>query len=129
MDQTMEMILTSRLVVADLTNERPNVYFELDYARGLGKPVITIARRDTTIHFDVKDWTYIPYVDSRTLERDLKERLQNRVCQVKQLMGEIRGNESDQAMEIARISVLLLVVQIGTVTKAQNLAFGVHGSP
>lgn len=76
-DKIMEMILSSRLVVVDLSHERPNVYFELGYARASGKTVITIARRETQIHFDVKDWTYIPYIDSRTLERDLKERLTN----------------------------------------------------
>jgi len=76
-DKIMEMILSSRLVVVDLSHERPNVYFELGYARVSGKTVITIARRETQIHFDVKDWTYIPYIDSRTLERDLKERLTN----------------------------------------------------
>ena len=76
-DKIMEMILSSRLVVVDLTHERPNVYFELGYARASGKTVITIARRETQIHFDVKDWTYIPYIDSRTLERDLRERLTN----------------------------------------------------
>jgi hypothetical protein len=76
-DKIMEMILSSRLVVVDLSHERPNVYFELGYARASGKTVITIARRDTQIHFDVKDWTYIPYIDSRTLERDLRERLTN----------------------------------------------------
>jgi TIR domain len=76
-DKIMEMILSSRFVVVDLTHERPNVYFELGYARASGKTVITIARRETQIHFDVKDWTYIPYIDSRTLERDLRERLKN----------------------------------------------------
>jgi hypothetical protein len=76
-DKIMEMILTSRFVVVDLSHERPNVYFELGYARASGKTVITIARRGTEIHFDVKDWTYIPYDDSRTLERDLRERLSN----------------------------------------------------
>lgn len=76
-DKIMEMILLSRLVIVDLSHERPNVYFELGYARASGKTVITIARRETQIHFDVKDWTYIPYIDSRTLERDLKERLSN----------------------------------------------------
>jgi TIR domain len=74
-DKIMEKILSSRLVVVDLSHESPNVYFELGYARASGKTVITIARRDTQIHFDVKDWTYIPYIDSRTLERDLRERL------------------------------------------------------
>jgi TIR domain len=76
-DKIMEMILSSRLVVVDLSHERPNVYFELGYARACGKTVITIARRETQIHFDVKDWTFIPYIDSRTLERDLRERLTN----------------------------------------------------
>ncbi|MGA8026551.1 MAG: hypothetical protein WB992_05355 [Bryobacteraceae bacterium] len=54
-DKIMEMILSSRLVVVDLSHERPNVYFELGYARASGKTVITIARRGTEIHFDVKD--------------------------------------------------------------------------
>jgi hypothetical protein len=75
-DQIIQMIHSAYLVVADLTHERPNVYFELGYARGLGKTVITTAREGTVIHFDVKDWTYIPYTDSRILERDLKKRFE-----------------------------------------------------
>jgi nucleoside 2-deoxyribosyltransferase len=63
-----------RIVVADLTHERPNVYFELGYARGLGRPVVTCAREGTQIHFDVADWAYIPYSDSRVIERQLIER-------------------------------------------------------
>jgi hypothetical protein len=72
--QIMSMIATARLVVADLTHERPNVYFELGYARGMGKTVVTCAREGTDIHFDVKDWTYIPYADSRVLEKALLDR-------------------------------------------------------
>ena len=72
--QIMSMIAEARLVVADLTHERPNVYFELGYARGLGKTVVTCAREGTDIHFDVKDWTYIPYYDSRILEKALVDR-------------------------------------------------------
>jgi len=72
--QLMSMIAKARLIVADLSHERPNVYFELGYARGLGKTVVTCAREGTTIHFDAKDWTYIPYNDSRVLERALHER-------------------------------------------------------
>lgn len=73
-DQIIKMINSAKLIVADLTHERPNVYFELGYARGLGKTVITIAREDTNLHFDVKDWTCIQYTDSRILERDLRKR-------------------------------------------------------
>ncbi|MCI0550334.1 MAG: TIR domain-containing protein [Anaerolineae bacterium] len=75
-DQVVKMINTAKFIVADLTHERPNVYFELGYARGLDKTVITVARDGTNIHFDVKDWTYISYTDSRILERDIKKRFE-----------------------------------------------------
>ena len=68
------MIQGCFLVVADLTYERPNVYFELGYARGIGKTVVTAAREGTALHFDVKDWTCVLYNDSRTLEKHLRER-------------------------------------------------------
>ena len=71
------MIKSARLVVADLTLERPNVYFELGYARGLGKPVVTIAKQGTNVHFDVKGWIYIEYSDSRVLEKKLKTRFEH----------------------------------------------------
>jgi TIR domain len=76
-DRMLLLIRTARLIVADLTYERPNVYFELGYARGLGKTVITIARERTRIHFDAHDWPYLPYIDSRPLERDLLERMRH----------------------------------------------------
>jgi hypothetical protein len=73
-DKILSSIRGAGLVVVDLTHERPNVYFELGFARGLGKTVITIMREGTKAHFDVQDWTYLRYVDSRPLERDLVER-------------------------------------------------------
>ena len=73
-EKIIEMICKARLIVADLTHEKPNVYFELGYARGLGKTIITTAREGTKLHFDVKDWTCTFYNDSRVLERHLQER-------------------------------------------------------
>ena len=73
-DQIISMIRSSRIIVADLTHERPNVYFELGYARGLGQRIITIARKGTNVHFDVKDWRYIEYSDSRIIEKELIDR-------------------------------------------------------
>jgi hypothetical protein len=73
-DKVVQMIHAARIIVADLTHERPNVYFELGYARGLGKTVVTIAREGTKLHFDVKDWTCFFYNDSRVVERYLDER-------------------------------------------------------
>lgn len=75
-DKILAMIRESKLIVADLTHERPNVYFELGFARGLGKRVITIVKDTATVHFDVQDWTYVKYADSRPLERELRTRFE-----------------------------------------------------
>ncbi len=59
-----EVILTSiarsRFVVADLTDIRPNCYYELGYAHALGKPVILLAKDGTERHFDIStyQWNY-----------------------------------------------------------------------
>ncbi len=73
-EKILALIQAARFIVADLSRERPNVYFELGYARGLGKTVITILRAGTNAHFDVRDWTYLEYIDSRPLEHQLRER-------------------------------------------------------
>jgi nucleoside 2-deoxyribosyltransferase len=73
-DKMLAMIASARFIVADLSLERPNVYFELGYARGLGKRVITILRDGSSAHFDVQDWQYLAYADSRPLEKDLADR-------------------------------------------------------
>jgi len=75
-DRIIEMIHKARFIVADLTHERPNVYFELGYARGLGKTVVTLARDGTNVHFDVKDWTYISYTDLKVLQNELEKRFE-----------------------------------------------------
>jgi hypothetical protein len=73
-EQILTLVRTARLVVADLSHERPNVYFELGYARALDKTVITIIRNGATAHVDVRDWVYLEYLDSRPLEQQLRER-------------------------------------------------------
>jgi hypothetical protein len=59
MDSVTEAIASSRFVVADLTNARPNCYYELGYAHALGKPGILIARANTERHFDVAGYRWL----------------------------------------------------------------------
>ncbi|MDN3353684.1 toll/interleukin-1 receptor domain-containing protein [Actinomadura sp. DC4] len=73
-DTILYKIDSARLVVADLTLERPNVYFELGYARGKGKTVVTLLKSGSKAHVDVRGWNYIEYIDSRPLEEDLVRR-------------------------------------------------------
>ena len=53
-------IVRSSIVVADLTDERQNCYYEVGFAHALGKPVIILAREGTTRHFDISvyQWHY-----------------------------------------------------------------------
>ena len=71
-DAILSGIEEATLVVADLTHERPNVYFELGYARGRGKPVVTIARSGTELHFNVRDYRCLWYNSAAALEQALE---------------------------------------------------------
>jgi hypothetical protein len=66
---------TARLVVADLTEARPNCYYELGIAHALRKEVIHLAYAGQDIHFDVKDWNFIIYSRLDELARALRERI------------------------------------------------------
>ena len=52
-ERITEGIKNSEFIVADLTHEKPNVYLEVGYAWGLGKPVIMVAREGHRLHFDL----------------------------------------------------------------------------
>jgi guanylate kinase len=66
-------IRLAEYVVADLTHERPNVYYEVGYANALGKPILLIAEAKTTIHFDLQEHRIVLYSSYVELERALKQ--------------------------------------------------------
>ncbi len=59
-EEVTKAIIQSNLIVADLTGERPNCYYETGFAHALGKPVIILAQTGTTRHFDIPgvEWHY-----------------------------------------------------------------------
>ena len=66
---------TARLVIADITEARPNCYYELGIAHALRKEVIHLAYAGKDIHFDVKDWNFIIYSRIDELASALRERI------------------------------------------------------
>jgi hypothetical protein len=74
-DKILENIKKSRLIIADLSEQRPNCYYELGYAHALGKEVIHIIRQNEVIHFDVKDYNFIIYESVSELKERLTKRL------------------------------------------------------
>ncbi|MCA1613468.1 MAG: nucleoside 2-deoxyribosyltransferase [Acidobacteria bacterium] len=80
MEQIRDGIERSAVVIADLTQDRPNCYFEAGYAVALAKPVI-FQRLDAPpefqpkFPFDVQGYPHILYRDFKDLRTKLKEML------------------------------------------------------
>ena len=54
--QITDLIERSEFLICDLTYERPNVYYELGYAHGVGneaEDILLIAKEGTVLHFDI----------------------------------------------------------------------------
>jgi hypothetical protein len=65
-DRILESIRKAEFVIVDLTNERPNVFFEAGFAHGIEKIPIYLARHGTKIHFDLKDYPIIQFRSMRS---------------------------------------------------------------
>jgi hypothetical protein len=74
-DRILESIGKAEYVIVDLTNSRPNVFYEAGYAHGLGKIPIYIAREGTHLEFDLKDYPVIFFGGFRQLKDRLEARL------------------------------------------------------
>jgi nucleoside 2-deoxyribosyltransferase len=62
-------------VIVDLTDLRPNVFYELGYADGLGKKAVITAKAGTELPFDVKDMPTICWSGQRQLRENLRQRI------------------------------------------------------
>jgi len=66
-------IKSSAFVIAELSAARPNVYYEIGFARALGKAVIHTAREGTTLLFDVFDVPTLFYEGQTSLATELDD--------------------------------------------------------
>ena len=79
----LDGIRHSAFVIADVTEKSLNVFYEIGFADGLGRPVIITAKEGTELPFDIKD---TPIVFWSTLN-ELKQKLQPIVAEVKMKLG------------------------------------------
>ena len=68
----LKKIQQAEFIICDLTEEKPNVYFELGYARGIKKTVILTAKYGSKIHFDVRGYRVVFYSSLTELKQKLK---------------------------------------------------------
>lgn len=66
-------IKNSKFLVADVTQQRPGVYFEAGYAQGLGLPVFWCVRSDDlkNVHFDTRQYNHIVWEHEQQLADQL----------------------------------------------------------
>lgn len=71
-----DRIETAKVVIADLSMANPNVYLEVGYAWGRGKPTLLLVRDVSELRFDVASYRCIVYRSIRNLEETLTKELQ-----------------------------------------------------
>jgi nucleoside 2-deoxyribosyltransferase len=66
-------IKNSRFLIADVTRQRPGVYFEAGYALGLGLQVFWCVRSDDlkNVHFDTRQYNHIVWDNEQHLAEQL----------------------------------------------------------
>ena len=81
MQDIIQGLAESDVVIAEITPANPNVFYELGYAHALRKPVIMLAERERELPFDVSGYRVIFYEDAirgkSILETGLQRHLTN----------------------------------------------------
>lgn len=65
MQDIVELICTSKVIICDLTGKNPNVFYEAGIAHSLGKEVILITQHRDDVPFDLQSLRYIHYLNNQ----------------------------------------------------------------
>jgi len=75
LDQVKMRIENAEIVIADLTSSNPNVYLEVGYAWGKGRPTVLVANKKDDLKFDVRGQRCLKYQTIKDLEKLLTTEL------------------------------------------------------
>lgn len=76
LDRVYNQIAKSDLIIADMTERNPNVFYEVGYAHALGKRVILLTQHSQDIPFDLKHYSHIVYGGKiNELKQELTKRI------------------------------------------------------
>lgn len=78
-NDVVQEILRSPLIIADITPQNTNVFFEVGYAFALNKPIILLAERTTKLPFDISGFRVLFYEDSIAGKSKIEQGLQKHI--------------------------------------------------
>jgi nucleoside 2-deoxyribosyltransferase len=115
-----DSIRRAYFVVADMTLDRPNCYYEVGFAHALGKPAILLARKGTTLHFDVRDYPCIFYESEQHLQAELEETVRDGVLASTDRDPEIDEWNGEFGRRAARNGRLLMAKVVRTYLEVED---------
>ena len=59
MQDIIQALVESDIIIAEISSENPNVYYEIGYAHALGKPTILLAEKGGKLPFDISGYRVI----------------------------------------------------------------------
>ncbi len=74
-DRIHILISKADIVVAEMSSQSPEVFYQTGYSHALGKPVILVTRDGGDIPFNLNQYAHIVYEDIAPLKSELVERL------------------------------------------------------
>ena len=76
------LIAKAEFLIVDLTDENPNVYYELGYAHGVGNEdfdILLVAKEGTKLHFDIAPLSVYFYSSTEHLRKIVNEQLRKMI--------------------------------------------------
>ena len=75
-DRIEKLIKKAGLVICDVSEPSPNVYFELGYAKSQNKYIIITAKKNTKLPFDTSHYEHIFYDTPMQLQKEIIRQLE-----------------------------------------------------